>query len=146
MDRFKKFPNNTFDEIEREFGRMLRNMSTHRMFPFRAENLFIATDVYETVNEFIVYMEIPGVDPDKLSVLVNHASVTVSGERLRPDFDHTICIHQLEVEYGKFKRTISLSSPIDGEASSSMCKNGFLLIRLPKKKAPSPIKVTITGE
>ena len=106
MDRFKKFPNNTFDEIEREFGRMLRNMSTHRMFPFRAENLFIATDVYETVNEFIVYMEIPGVDPDKLSVLVNHASVTVSGERLRPDFDHTICIHQLEVEFHQYHKLL----------------------------------------
>jgi len=146
MDPFKKFPGNTFDEIEREFGRMLRNMSTHRMFPFHTENLFFATDVYETANEFIVYMEIPGVDPDKLSVLVDHTSVTVSGERLRPDFDHTICIHQLEVEYGKFKRTISLAGPIDGEASTSTCKNGFLLIRLPKKKIPSPIKVTIKGE
>lgn len=146
MDPFKKFPINTFDEIEKEFGRMLRNMSTHRMFPFHAENLFIATDVYETVNEFIVYMEIPGVNPDKLSVLVNPTSVTVSGERLRPDFDHTICIHQLEVEYGRFKRTISLPGAIDGEASSSTCKNGFLLIRLPKKKIPSPIKVAIKGE
>lgn len=146
MDPFKKLPGNTFDEIEREFGRMLRNMSTHRMFPFRAENLFIPTDVYETAHAFFVYMEIPGVDPDKLSVLVDHASVTVSGVRLRPDFDHTICIHQLEVEYGKFTRTISLAGPIDGEASSSTCKNGFLLIRLPKKKIPSPIKVTIKGE
>ncbi|MBU4261325.1 MAG: Hsp20/alpha crystallin family protein [Proteobacteria bacterium] len=146
MDPFKKFPINTIDEIEREFGRMLRNMSTHRMFPFRAENLFIATDVYETVNEYILFMEIPGVDPDKLSVLVNQSSVTVSGERLRPDFDHTICIHQLEVEYGKFQRTISLAAPIDGEASTSSCKNGFLLIRLPKKKIPSPVQVTIKGE
>lgn len=146
MDPFKKFPINTIDEIEREFGRMLRNMSTHRMFPFRAENLFIATDVYETVKEYILFMEIPGVDPDKLSVLVNQASVTVSGERLRPDFDHTICIHQLEVEYGKFKRTISLAGPIDEEASTSTCKNGFLLIRLPKKKIPSPVQVTIKGE
>ena len=59
MDPFKKLPINTFDEIEREFGRMLRNMSMHRMLQFRAENIFIATDVYETVNEFIVYMEVP---------------------------------------------------------------------------------------
>ncbi|MFZ5770641.1 MAG: Hsp20/alpha crystallin family protein [Thermodesulfobacteriota bacterium] len=146
MDPYKKFPINTFDEIEREFGRMLRNMSTHRMFPFCRESLFIAADVYETVHDFIVYMEIPGVDPDNLSVLVNNAAVTVSGERFRPDFDHTICIHQLEMEYGKFKRTISLPGPIDGDAATSTCRNGFLLIRLPKKKIPSPIKVTIKGE
>jgi HSP20 family protein len=146
MDPFKKLPINTFDEIEREFGRMLRNMSMHRIFPFHAENLFFATDVYETTNVFIVYMEIPGVDPDKLSVVVDHSSVTVSGERLRPNFDHIICIHQLEVEYGRFKRTIPLAGPIDGEASSSTCKNGYLLIRLPKKKMSSTIKVTINGD
>ncbi len=146
MDPFKKLPINTFDEIEREFGRMLRNMSMHRMLQFRAENIFIATDVYETVNEFIVYMEVPGVDPDELSVVVNHSSVTVSGERLRPNFEHTICIHQLEMEYGKFKRTIALAGPVDGEASSSTCKNGYLLIRLPKKKIPNSIKVTIKGD
>ncbi|MBI5559020.1 MAG: Hsp20/alpha crystallin family protein [Deltaproteobacteria bacterium] len=146
MDPFKKQRLNTFDEIEREFGRMLRNMSTHRMFPYLKENLATATDVYETVDDFVIYMEVPGIDPDKLAVLVNHAQVIVSGERLRPKFEHTTCIHQLEVEYGKFKRTIPLAGPVDAEAASSTCKNGFLLIRLPKKKVPSQIRVAIKGE
>ena len=146
MDPFKKSRFSTFDEIEREFGRMLRNMSAHRMFPYRPENLETPTDVYETVNEFIVYMEIPGVDPDKISVLAGQSTVTVSGERLKPTFDHTTCIHQLEVEYGRFERKISFDIPIDAEATSSSCKNGFLLIRLPKKEVPSQIKVTINGD
>ncbi len=146
MDPFKKHRMSTFDEIEREFGRMLRNMSTHRMFPYRSENLIPSCDVYETVGEFIIYMEVPGIDPDKLTVIVNHSSVTVSGERTQPVFDHTTCIHQLEVEYGRFKRTLNLESPLDAEAATSTCKNGFLLIRLPKKKSSNQIKISIKGE
>ncbi len=146
MDPFKKHRMSTFDEIEKEFGRMLRNMSAHRMFPYRSDTLVPACDVYETSAEFIIYMEVPGMEPDKLSVIVDHARVTVSGERQQPLFDHTTCIHQLEVEYGRFNRTIELESGIDVEAATSTCKNGFLLIRLPKKKISTQIKVAITGE
>lgn len=146
MDPLRKTTMSTFDEIEKEFGRMLRNMSTHRMFPYRRENFIPAADVYETVSEFIVYMEIPGVELDQLSVMATHSSVSISGFRKKPVFDHTTCIHQLEVEYGKFERTLTFDSPIDISGTSSSCKNGFLLIRLPKKKISSQIKVTINGE
>ncbi len=145
MDPFKKTRLSTFVEIEKEFGRMLRNMSAHRMFPYRSENLIPATDIYETVNHFIIYMEIPGVDIENLSVLATNTSVTISGVRQRPSFDHTTCIHQLEVEYGSFERTINFDTPINMSATSSSCINGFLLVKLPKKKKSSHIKVTING-
>ncbi len=146
MDPFKKTRINTFSAIEKEFGRMLRNMSTHRMFPYSSDNHIPATDVYETANEYIVYMEIPGVDKEKLSVVAAHANVTVSGKRLQPTFDDTTCIHQLEVEYGRFERTIPFQSPINPNTTISTYKNGFLLIRLPKKTMPKHIQVTINGE
>ena len=93
MDPFKKTRLSTFDEIEKEFGRMMRNMSAHRMFPYRSQKLVPATDIYETPEKFIVYMEIPGVQLEKLSVMASHAGVTVSGVRQRPAFDHTTCVH-----------------------------------------------------
>jgi HSP20 family protein len=146
MDPFKKTRLSTFDEIEKEFGRMLRNMSAHYMCPYRSQSLIPATDVYETPDKFIVYMEIPGVRLEKLSVLASHSSVTVTGIRQRPAFDHTTCVHQLEVEYGKFERTINFDTPIDMEFTTSTFKDGFLLIQLPKKKISGQIKVTINGE
>ncbi len=146
MDPFKKPRINTFGAIEKEFGRMLRNMSAHRMFPYSSDNHIPATDVYETAIEYVVYMEIPGVDKEKLSVVAAHSNVTVSGLRPQPTFDDTTCIHQLEVEYGCFERTIPFQSPIDPNSTTSTYKNGFLLIRLPKKTKPEQIKVTIKGE
>ena len=146
MDPFKKPRINTFNAIEKEFGRMLRNMSTHRLFPYSADSHMPATDVYETVGEYVVYMELPGVDKERLSVIASHSSVTVTGKRPQPTFNDTTCIHQLEVEYGQFERTVPFQSPIDTSATSSTYKNGFLLIRLPKKNMPDHIQVTINGE
>lgn len=146
MATFKKPPLNTFIGIEREFGRMLRNMSTHRMFPYNANNHLPATDVYETAGEYVVYMELPGIDKERLSVVASHSSVTVTGERPQPTFNDTTCIHQLEVEYGRFERTVPFQSPIDTSTTSSTYKNGFLLIQLPKKKMPEHIQVTINDE
>jgi HSP20 family protein len=90
-------------------------------------------------------MEIPGVDPKDISVMATPASVTISGVRTKPTFSDTTCIHQLEVEDGCFERVIHLSEAIDADATSSSCKNGCLLIRMPKKKVKTQIKVNIDG-
>ncbi len=144
MDSFKKSGLNTFSAIEKEFGRILRNMSSHRIFPYNTDNHLPQTDVYETAKEYIVYMKIPGIGKEQLSVVASHSSVTV--KRPQPIFADTICIHQLEVEYGQFERTVPLEKPIDIAATSSNYKNGFLLIRLPKKTTPEQVQVTISGE
>lgn len=143
MDRFKKFPFDNLQDIEKEFGRIVRDLSSHRMFPFQTDHQAPATDIYETINEFIIYMEIPGVDPKDISVMATPASVTVSGVRTKPFFSDTTCIHQLEVEDGNFERIVHLSEAIDADATSSTCKNGCLLIRMPKKKVQTQIKVNI---
>lgn len=145
MDRFKKFPFGNIIDIEKEFGRIVRDLSSHRLFPFQTTSQTPATDIYETSDEYIIYMEIPGVDPNEISVMATAASVTISGERTKPSFTDTICIHQLEVENGHFERSIHLPEAIDADATSSTCKNGCLLIRMPKKKIQTQIKVNIEG-
>jgi HSP20 family protein len=146
MDRFKKFPFSNLNDIEKEFGRIVRDLSCHRMFPFQADSQAPpATDIYETLDEFIIYMEVPGVDPNEISVMATPASVTITGVRSKPSFTDTTCIHQLEIEDGHFERVIHLSEAIDADATSSTCKNGCLLIRMPKRKVQTQIKVNIEG-
>lgn len=142
MDHRKNFPFDTFREFEKEFGRMIRNMSSHRLFPFQNNHLMPATDIYETSEEIIIYMEAPGINPDDISISANPTSITISGFRRKPVFNDTICIHQLEADEGHFERTVLLSNTIDPAATSSSCKNGCLLIRMPKQKN-STHKITI---
>jgi HSP20 family protein len=144
MEHFKKKPPNDFFAMERQIGRIMRNMSFLRVPPLEKERWFPAADVYESDKELIVCVDVSGVDPQKISVIAEQSTLTISGDR-RVAFQEDIKnIHQLEIERGFFKRMISLPTHIDVSATSSFCKDGFLIVRLPKQERKGKIEVKIS--
>lgn len=143
MDPFKKNKNQTYSNLERHLGRVLSQLSAPRMLPFHAVMKAPPVDIYENNDEFILYMELPGVDPGKIEVVADQHSVTISGDRPAPSFINTTCIHQLEIEHGEFQRTVTMPTPIAPLATHSAYKKGYLKITLPKQKKQTKIKVNI---
>ncbi len=143
MDRFKKKTPYTFSDLERHLGRVLNHMSIPRMLPYHAVMKAPSVDMFETSQEIIIYMELPGVDPDKISVVAEHDTITVSGERPAPAFEDTTCIHHLEIEHGDFKRSIKVPTAVNISATTSKCQNGYLIITLPKFETQSRIKIDV---
>ena len=119
MDYFKKGPPHDFFEFEKKIGKMMRNMSHLHMPNIESERWFPAADVYESDVEIIVYVDISGVDMHELSVVAEQNSLIVSGERRVFIQDDIKNIHQLEIERGYFKRTISLPASVDVTKTSS---------------------------
>jgi HSP20 family protein len=133
MDQSRKRVSKQFAEMEKQMGRMLRNMSLARMAPFQTGSDWVPpADVYETETEVVVCLEISGIEPDAISVVAEPRSVTVAGDRRFPPVENASCIHQLEIEHGRFERTIALPVAVDVGETSSVYRNGYLLIRLPK--------------
>jgi HSP20 family protein len=143
MDQPPKGISKQLAEMEKQMGRMLRNMSLTRMAPFSGGDWVPAADIYETDTEVVVCMEISGIDPENVSVVAEQRSVTVTGDRRFPPIENASCIHQLEIEHGHFKRMIPLPIAIDPESTSSVYRNGYLLIRLPKLAHRGKITVKI---
>jgi HSP20 family protein len=143
MDRFKKNNPYSFSDLERHLGRVLNHMSFPRMLPYHAVMKAPSIDMFETNNEIIIYMELPGVEPDKISVVAEQDFITVSGERPAPTFADTTCIHQLEIEHGDFQRKIKLPTAVNISATTSKCLNGYLIITLPKFETQSRIKIEV---
>ena len=144
MDKFKKNTPKDFFEIDRQIGRMMRNMSILRVPQLEKERWFPAADVYETDNEIIVCVDVSGVDPHKISVVAEQNILTVSGNRRVPLQENIKNIHQLEIERGSFKRIITLPAHINVSKTSSYCKDGFLVVRLPKQQQKGKIEVKIS--
>lgn len=142
MDYLKKRTPKEFAAMERHLGRMMRNMSLSQMMISHSGSWPPATDVYESENEIIVYIDVSGVDPEKLTVTAELMRLVVSGERKFPVVD-MCCIHQLEIEYGRFERSVTLPVPIDVPATTSVCKNGFLTIKMPKKKHTGKVQIKL---
>lgn len=102
-----------------------------------------AIDVYESESEVLVYMDVAGVDPEKLSVVLERERLTVSGEREFPILD-LCCIHQLEIDYGPFQRSINLPTPVDPDGATSVCRHGLLVVRIPKRITRGRVRIPIS--
>lgn len=112
-------------------------------FMFHAGNWFPAADVYETASAIIVCIDISGMEPESLAVMVEESRVTVSGRRGYEPQDQVLNIHQLEIERGFFERSISLPKTVDVSRVVSESRNGFLLITMPLRRSTGKIRITV---
>ncbi len=136
-----------FKEMEIQMGRFLRNASLPLMMTLQSGcDWQPAVDIYETDKEIYVYMDLADVAPETLSVKIDRGLVTISGERRPPCHLKIRRIHQLEIEHGRFKRSIALPVPVDAETTSSRCKNGLLEIKLPRQMAKRKIRINVGKE
>src|SRR5213593_2269692 len=62
----------------------------------------------EDPHELTVVVELPGVDPQALDLVVGERALIIAGERRRPKLDGTVSYQQMEIEYGPFRRQVRL--------------------------------------
>jgi HSP20 family molecular chaperone IbpA len=65
-------------------------------------------DVLETDHELSIVTALPGVAPDQLQVVIDGATLIVTGLRPMPGRSRTTVIRRLEIPYGRFERRIDL--------------------------------------
>jgi len=136
MDDFDRRILDEFKELERQMGRMLRSTSLSRTIPMSSSGgggWQPAVDVYETTGDIIVLMDTAGIDMDNMTVTAEKNSITVQGRRSLPKRGNVCCIHQLEIEMGFFKRTITFPVSVQIAATTFSCQNGILEIKMPKE-------------
>jgi len=140
MDDFDRRILEEFKELERQMGRMLRSTSLSRMIPMTSsEGWQPAVDVYETTDDIIVLMDTAGIDMNNIAITAENKRITVEGRRNLPKRGNVCCIHQLEIEMGYFKRTISFPVSVKFVEPAFSCQNGILEIRLPKETKSCPV-------
>jgi HSP20 family protein len=89
------------------------------------------TDVLETADAVVIFVALPGVDPEKVDLAIHGGVLIISGERVLPDELRTAIIHRLELPQGRFERHVPLPAGRYGTPRSGVA-NGCLVIRLPK--------------
>lgn len=88
-------------------------------------------DAYETAENYVVDLELPGITEDDVEVQVDGDTLTVRGERRglgqRPDR-----FHRMERSQGAFLRVFKLSDPVDPDRVTAQFRDGVLRLELPK--------------
>jgi len=96
-------------------------------------------DSYHTddPHELTVVIELPGVDPESLTLAVGERALIVTGERRRPKVEGRV-YQQMEIEYGPFRRQVRLPEDVDPQRAVARYERGIVTVTLPVTDAPPP--------
>jgi HSP20 family protein len=96
-------------------------------------------DSYHTdePHELVVVVELPGVDPQSLTLVAGERTLLVAGERHRERSDGRV-YQQMEIAYGPFQRRIRLAEDVDVEAARARYEHGIVTITLPVAASTPP--------
>jgi len=104
-----------------------------------------AADIYESENELVVNLDLPGVDPKMVDIQVQNNVLTIRGERQFEDKQNKDNFHRVERSYGPFGRSFTLSTAVDADKIRASYKSGVLSISLPKAEAAKPKRIQIAA-
>ena len=90
------------------------------------------TDMYETEMEYLVRLEVAGMQEEDFEVSVESNVLFVAG--VRHDVPERRAYHQMEIRFGKFNVSIGLPGPVDVDAARAEYIQGFLTIFLPRPR------------
>lgn len=118
-------PFREFDLMERRMRRMLEDVGFGPI-------TMPAADIYETPEEFVVELEVPGFKEKELGIEVTDHTLTVSGEAKAETErkDKTFLLHE-RLEHA-FERRFQLPTDADTEKLVATFDNGVLEIHAPK--------------
>lgn len=95
-------------------------------------------DVVESSADFLVRIEIAGVEEKDFSVDYDRNRLLVNGIRHDPYKNRSF--HQMEIHFGEFQIEILINQPISRDEIKAEYRNGFLEVSLPKA-APHDIVI-----
>jgi HSP20 family protein len=90
------------------------------------------TDVYETEKEFVVRMEIPGMEAKDFSVILVDHMLIIRGVRRDPTPSSRKHFHKMEITLGPFERNIEIPPGFHISSLEAHYENGFLVVRVAK--------------
>ena len=104
-----------------------------------------AMDFEESEKGARLTFEVPGVDPENLSVTFENGVLTVSGEKRleRETKGENGGRGGYERRYGRFERSVVLPPTVDADHISAQSRNGVLTIELPKRPEAMPRQIQI---
>jgi HSP20 family protein len=125
-------PHRDLDELQQQVRELLGDLWQLPRFTGMQHGFRPQVDCYRTSDPPAIHVvvELPGVDPDRVRVVVDGQSLVLSGVREPPHLPGAQ-VRQLELEQGPFERRLQLGENVDSGAATAGFDRGLLRITLP---------------
>jgi HSP20 family protein len=102
-----------------------------------------AVDIRETPDALKLYVELPGLSRDDVTITAENNVLTISGERKFEKDVKDQSFHRVERAYGTFSRSFTLPGNVKYDKVEAKFENGLLVVTLPKLEEAKPRKIEI---
>jgi HSP20 family protein len=89
-------------------------------------------DVYENDEAVEISMDLPGVEPDAVRIVVKNNTVLIVGEKPSRRGRSDSSFHLVERGFGRFARSVRLTTAVNAAKARASLERGELRISLPK--------------
>ena len=101
-------------------------------------------DIEEYADKFVLYADVPGVDPASIEVTFSNGVLTLSGSREKRAEQKDVQTSRTERATGRFSRRFSLPDTVDSESVKASGKHGVLEVVIPKRASSQPRRIEVT--
>jgi HSP20 family protein len=130
------------NRIQRLMGELFKDMRPLGYQPDRS--FHPPMDIYETDEDLVVVMEVAGMKGEDIRVVFEKDLLSISGTRSEIPDGPKIRLHQMEIDYGRFERSLRIPFPLRVNEFKATYRQGFLVITVPKRKEPISRTVEVT--
>ncbi|TLY47072.1 MAG: Hsp20/alpha crystallin family protein [Gammaproteobacteria bacterium] len=105
-----------------------------------------AVDIKEEPTRFVLFADIPGVDPKDIEISMENGILTIKGERNATHTEESEGYTRIERSKGSFYRRFALPDTANADKISAEGKHGVLRIIIPKREKAAAKKIKVEDQ
>ena len=110
-----------------------------------AQDWVPALDAWETEQELVYALDLPGVAEDEITIELQDDTLTVTAQRERSAETSEQGFVRFERRVGTFSRALGVPAGVSEDGVKADYRNGVLEVRVAKPAAPKPRRIKLGG-
>jgi HSP20 family protein len=99
-------------------------------------------NIFRKGDGFALAAEVPGINRSDLEIQVNGRTIRLAGSK-SVQYPENASVHRRERLQGRFDRSITLPIEVDQDGISAECRDGVLILTLPRAERDAPRSIRI---
>jgi HSP20 family protein len=130
------------DEIKQVFDKLFADNDTDASSVVTSQWV-PRVDIKEEAERFVIFADLPGVDPKDIEIHMDKGILSIKGERNAESKDENERFSRIERSHGVFYRRFALPESANPEGIVANGKHGVLEIVIPKRPETTPRRIQV---